>query len=172
MIAVSRKYIDKMMGNDKLPQRATIGFIILSSLGATLAITLSVFLSAIYDCALMMAPFGASCFLAFSLPDSPLAQPRNIVIGHVLSAGAGFISLYLFGDYWFGGAFGVGLAVFLMLITRTSHAPAGANPLVVYAAQPDLMFLLTPVFFGACLIAGFAIIYNNFRPNICYPKYW
>ncbi|MEC0146608.1 HPP family protein, partial [Paenibacillus alginolyticus] len=28
-----------------------------------------------------MAPFGASCVIAFALPQSPLAQPRSLVGG-------------------------------------------------------------------------------------------
>lgn len=34
----------------------------------------------------LMAPFGATMVILFALPDSPLAQPRNIVCGHLLTS--------------------------------------------------------------------------------------
>lgn len=41
---------------------------------------------------LMLAPFGASVVLLFSVYDSPLAQPRNTVLGHVLAAFIGGVT--------------------------------------------------------------------------------
>jgi CBS-domain-containing membrane protein len=38
---------------------------------------------------LLIAPFGASCVLVFAIPQSHLAQPRNVIGGHLISAGAG-----------------------------------------------------------------------------------
>jgi CBS-domain-containing membrane protein len=37
---------------------------------------------------LLIAPFGASCVLVFAIPQSPLAQPRNVIGGHLISAAA------------------------------------------------------------------------------------
>ena len=37
----------------------------------------------------LIAPFGASCVLVFAIPQSPLAQPRNVIGGHLISTAAG-----------------------------------------------------------------------------------
>lgn len=99
-----------------------------------------------------MASFGASCVLAFGVPDSPLAQPRSIIGGHVVSTLVGLLVLGTLGNSWWAGALAVGLALAVMQQTRTLHAPAGANPLVVLAASAPVSFLVTPVLTGAVVI--------------------
>ncbi|POF51739.1 HPP family protein [Vibrio vulnificus] len=45
-----------------------------------------------------------------------------------------------------------GLAVSAMLLTKTTHPPAGANPLLIMMAGQNWDFLLTPVLLGAVII--------------------
>ena len=56
--------------------------------------------------------------------------------------------------------------------TRTLHAPAGANPLLVMSVQPGLVFLLTPVLAGSLVIVAVAWVMNNLRQRGSYPRYW
>jgi len=79
----------------------------------------------------LIAPFGASCVLVFAIPQSPLAQPRNVIGGHMISTAAGLLVFYLLGQTPLAFALGVGLAVTAMLLTGTVHPPAGADPIVV-----------------------------------------
>jgi len=167
-----KPFFEKMSGGAALPPAPQTISILLSGLGAGVAIAVGLLLQGHFELALMIAPFGASCFLVFSLPDSPLAQPRNIVFGHLISTFSGLLVLHLVGDSALGAAIAVSLAVMGMLWTRTSHAPAGADPLVVFALQPGWDFLLTPVLLGAVLVSGIALIFNNLRRDIRYPKYW
>jgi len=60
----------------------------------------------------------------------------------------------------------------VMQQTRTLHAPAGANPLVVLAAGAPLSFLLTPVLAGSVVIVAVAWCLNNARRRGSYPSYW
>lgn len=145
---------------------------LLCGFGAALAILAIAAFSEIFDANLMMAPFGASCFLAFALPESPLAQPRNIVFGHFVASGVGLSVLALLGPEWPAMALAVGLAVAAMQWTGTGHAPAGADPIVVYLLQPGFDFLLTPILAGALLIVAVALLFNNLRPGKTYPIYW
>jgi len=63
---------------------------IIAGVGASIAIgTLSYFDHTFYDIALLMAPFGATTVLVFGVPDSPLAQPKNVILGHLLTAFVG-----------------------------------------------------------------------------------
>jgi len=154
------------------PAAPSLPFTALSLLGAVLAIGATGWLSQLSGAPWLMAPFGASCVLAFGLPDSPLAQPRSIVGGHLVTTLVGFLVLYALGDAWWAGALAVGLALAAMQQTRTVHAPAGANPLVVLALHPGLDFLVTPVLLGSLVIVAVAWGLNNVRQRGSYPRYW
>ena len=166
------RYIGKMAGGNTLPPAPRMSSAILAGIGATFAIAATAGLGEGTGALLLMAPFGASCFLAFAVPESPLAQPRNIVLGHLISTAIGLIVLALLGGGWPSMALAVGLAVIMMQVTRTGHPPAGADPLVVFALQPAWSFLIFPVLTGAVLIAMVALIFNNLRSDVRYPEYW
>ena len=55
--------------------------IFLSGLGGAVAISVAAWLTQTTAQPLLMAPFGASCFLMFVVPDNPVAQPRNVIGG-------------------------------------------------------------------------------------------
>lgn len=156
----------------KAPAAPSLYFSLLSLIGAALAIGATGWLSQVSGALWLMAPFGASCVLAFGMPDSPLAQPRNIIGGHVIATLVGLAVLYTLGDSWWSAALAVGLALAAMQQTRTLHAPAGANPLVVIASHAPLSFVVTPVLAGSLVIVAVAWCLNNARQANSYPKYW
>ena len=156
----------------KAPAAPSLHFSLLSLIGAALAIGATGWLSQVSGALWLMAPFGASCVLAFGMPDSPLAQPRNIIGGHVIATLVGLAVLYTLGDSWWSAALAVGLALAAMQQTRTLHAPAGANPLVVIASHAPLSFVVTPVLAGSLVIVAVAWCLNNARQANSYPKYW
>ena len=78
----------------------------------------------------LIPPFGASMVLVMAAHESPLAHPKNVLFGHILSALAG-VFVYSILDYSFlSVGLAVGLAIFLMMATNTVHPPAGANPII------------------------------------------
>ena len=156
----------------KAPAAPSLHFSLLSLIGAALAIGTTGWLSQVSGALWLMAPFGASCVLAFGMPDSPLAQPRNIIGGHVIATLVGLAVLHTLGDSWWSAALAVGLALAAMQQTRTLHAPAGANPLVVIASHAPLSFVITPVLAGSLVIVAVAWCLNNARQANSYPKYW
>lgn len=160
------------MFKSSAPPAPSWRFTLSSFLGAFIAIGAVGWLSQTSGFLWLMAPFGASCVLAFGLPDSPLAQPRSIVGGHLLSAFVGLLVLHALGVSWWSTALAVGLALVVMQQTRTVHAPAGANPLIVMLMGASFDFLLTPVLAGSLLIVGVAYGVNNLRQQGSYPKYW
>lgn len=100
----------------------------------------------------IMAPFGASAVLVFGVPDSPLAQPKNVILGHLLTAFIGLIFLTNFSVTPITLALATGLGVSAMLLSKTTHPPAGANPLLIMLTGQSWSFLLTPVLLGAIVI--------------------
>jgi len=93
--------------------------------------------------------------------ESPLAHPKNVFFGHVISALSGVIVYAIFGFSYLSVGFGVGLAIFAMMLTKTVHPPAGANPIIAILGAKELGFVLLPVALGAAFIVLFAIFYNK-----------
>ncbi|MEC4089244.1 HPP family protein [Pseudoalteromonas rubra] len=98
---------------------------------------------------LLMAAFGASCVLIFAVPDSPLAKARNVIAGHSLTALIGVVFVFCLPVNPFTLGLATGLAVALMVLTKTVHPPAGANPLFIMLSGQGWTFLLFPVLTGA-----------------------
>ena len=111
---------------------------------------------------LLIAPFGASCVLLFAAPESPFAQPRNLVFGHLLTASVGLAMLWLAGSNLWSVGLAVGLVIALMELSRTVHPPAGANPIVIIlGGKASVLFLITPILCGVAVLLALALIVNN-----------
>jgi CBS-domain-containing membrane protein len=138
-----------------------------SGLGASLAIgVLSYADTEILNAALLMAPFGATTVLVFGVPDSPLAQPKNVIFGHLLTAFIGVVFVQFVGVTPLSLAMATGLAVSMMLLTKTTHPPAGANPLLIMLTGQSWGFLFTPVLIGAVVIVLVGKSMNTLRRQL------
>ena len=109
----------------------------------------------------LIPPFGASLVLVMAVHDSPLAKPRNVFFGHILSASSGVLAFYLFGESSLSIALGLSLAILLMIVTNTIHPPAGANPIIAIMGAETFDFVIMPVAIGALFIVIFAFLYNK-----------
>lgn len=140
-----------------------------AGIGGLLAIGIVAAVSELSGSAWLMAPFGATCVLLFSVPGSPLSQPVNVVGGHVVSTAIGLAILALLPPTWWSMALAVGLAITAMAALRVTHPPAGADPLVVLAAAPGIEFLLFPAIAGSVLLVAIAIVFHKLPPTTTYP---
>ena len=135
---------------------------LLSALGALIFISFLAFLDRSFEGMIwLIPPFGASMVLVMAVHESPLAKPKNILLGHILSALSGVIILYLIGDNFLALGIAVALAVFVMIVTDTIHPPAGANPIIVILTGQGISFVLFPVAVGAFTLVVFAYLYNK-----------
>ena len=135
---------------------------LLSALGALIFISFLAFLDRSFEGMIwLIPPFGASMVLVMAVHESPLAKPKNILLGHILSALSGVIILYLIGDNFLALGIAVALAVFVMILTDTIHPPAGANPIIVILTGQGISFVLFPVAIGAFMLVVFAYLYNK-----------
>ena len=104
---------------------------IISAFGAFLCISMLAYLNSFDEGSLwLIPPFGASMVLVMAVHESPLAHPKNILFGHILSALSGVIVFSILGVSFLSLGLAVGLAIFLMMTTKTVHPPAGANPII------------------------------------------
>ena len=140
--------------------------------GSFLAIAITAYLSARTNSPLLMAPFGATSVLIFGVPESPLAQPRNVIGGNIVAALVSLTILHLFGSSPWAMGMAVASAIAMMQFTRTVHPPSGAVALVVMMTNAHWQFLLTPTLEGSIILVLCAVVFNNLAEERTYPKHW
>lgn len=127
---------------------------------------------------LMISSFGASAVLLFGAPRSPLAQPRNLVGGHLLAAVVGVVAFKLLGDQvWLVEAGAVAAAIALMHLSRTLHPPGGATALLPVIGGDQIqdlgfLFVVVPVGLGVMVLLLAAVLFNNIPRTRRYPEVW
>ena len=154
----------------KIINKETLINAFLASIGGFICIGFLSYLNMSMDGSIwLIPPFGASMVLVMAVHESPLAQPKNLILGHILSALSGVLIYTLLGQTFYALGAGVALAIFVMMITKTIHPPAGANPIIVILGGKGVSFVLLPVAVGALIIIIFAMIYNKILGRN-YPK--
>jgi CBS-domain-containing membrane protein len=171
-----------MKGGAKSPPGVGGAELLWSWFGAVIGIGLCAYLSAAYfeprDLSLLIGSFGASAVLAYGAIKSPLAQPRNLVGGHVISGLVGVACYQLFGGTpWIASAMAVSLAIVSMLATKTLHPPGGATALIaviggVKVHNLGFLYAFLPAGAGAIILMIVALLVNNLSKNRRYPEYW
>jgi CBS domain-containing membrane protein len=127
------------------------------------------------DNVFLIGSFGASAVLVFGATNSPLAQPRNLIFGHLICAIVGVtVNKLLPGQIWLDSALAVSLSIVLMQITKTMHPPGGATALIANIGSEKIkalgyMYVLSPVFSGACILLIIALMVNNISSHRNYP---
>jgi CBS-domain-containing membrane protein len=143
-----------------------------SFLSGTLGILAIYWVTDLVGHPLLIGSFGASVVLLFGANESPLAQPRNLVGGHVLSAVVAVVVVALLGSTPFSTALSVGLALLVMNLTHTTHPPGGATALIGVQASVGPGFILVPVLAGALILLVTAAFTNNVVYHRKYPRHW
>jgi CBS-domain-containing membrane protein len=129
------------------------------------------------DVVFLIGSFGASCVLIYGVIQSPLAQPRNLIGGHVISAIVGVTVAQLAPDImWLTAALSVSISVILMQLTKTLHPPGGATALIAVTGSAQIKalgywYVLSPVLSGILILLFVALIVNNMTPNRYYPTH-
>lgn len=142
----------------------------LAGLGGALAILCLLLITKVSGYMLIMAPFGASCVILFTLPESPLAQPRNVIGGHIVTAFVGLVAAHYLPHSIVIIAIAVGLGISFMILTKTVHPPAGANPLLILLSlKPIAWSLIFPVAIGSVLLVIIAMIFHKLVTHSEYP---
>lgn len=127
------------------------------------------------DNVFLIGSFGATAVLVFGATNSPLAQPRNLIFGHLFSAVIGVtVQLVLPDVLWLSAALSVSLAIVVMQITKTMHPPGGATALIATIGSEKIkalgyLYVLTPVMSGVVILLIVALLINNLLRNRHYP---
>jgi CBS-domain-containing membrane protein len=176
-------YLSKMRGSAAgSPPRVNTYEVLWSWIGgfagiATVAWVHRYFFAGI-DVTLLFGPLGASAVLAYGAIRSPLAQPRNLVGGHIVSAIAGVACYKLFHTIpGLAEASAVATAIAAMHLTRTLHPPGGATALIAVVGSNDIhqsgwLYVLIPGTLGPLILLTVALLVNNIPATRRYPETW
>jgi len=175
-------YFKKMRGTTQSPPRVALSEVLWSWTGAVIGIALVGLLHArLVDQAgqaLLIGSFGATAVLVYGAIRSPLAQPRNVLGGHVLSALIGVCAQETLGATpWLAAAVAVATAIAVMHLTKTLHPPGGATALIAVIGGDSVhslgyMYALVPAGLGAVILLLVALAVNNIPKGRRYPEFW
>lgn len=152
---------------------------ILTFLGAFVGIGIVGFINSKYfvlnDNLFLIGSFGASSVLIYGVINSPLAQPRNLIGGHLVCALIGVtVHKLIPNEVWLASALAVALSIVAMQITKTLHPPGGATALIANIGSEKIkalgyMYVLSPVLTGVMILFVVALIFNNISKSRRYP---
>jgi CBS-domain-containing membrane protein len=177
-----KEYFKKMKGSTKSPPAVSLAEIGWSWIGAFLGIaavaSLNYKILENTDLVLIIGSFGASAVLIYGAIKSPLAQPRNLIGGHVFSALIGVACYQLLGSHmWLAASVAVATAIAIMHATKTLHPPGGATALIAVIGSDKIhnlgyLYVLIPVGLGAVIMLLVALLVNNISKTRRYPEFW
>ena len=175
-------YFNKMKGTTKSPPVVRLSEIIWSWIGAFLGIAavalINGYLLEKQDLLMIIGSFGASAVLIYGAIKSPLAQPRNLLGGHVLSALIGVTAYKMFYPHlWLAASVAVATAIAVMHATKTLHPPGGATALIAVIGSQKIhslgyLYAIIPAGLGAAVMLFVALLVNNIPKNRRYPEFW
>jgi CBS-domain-containing membrane protein len=150
-----------------------------SFIGAFFGIGIIAFIQSMYfpvlENVFLIGSFGASCVLVYGAIQSPLAQPRNLIGGHFISALIGVTVYKIMPDIiWLSAPLAVSFSIVAMQITKTLHPPGGATSLIAIIGTEKIkslgyLYVLFPVLSGTIILFLIALICNNMTQSRCYP---
>lgn len=177
-----KAYFAKMKGTTKSPPRVSAEEIIWSWIGGFIGIGVVAYLNYSRfehtDLVMIVGSLGASAVLLYGAIKSPLAQPRNLLGGHIISAITGVTCYLLFNNYmWLASALAVATSIALMHATKTLHPPGGATALIAVIGGEKIhalgyLYAIIPVGVGATIMLAIALLINNIPKNRRYPEFW
>ncbi len=151
-------------------------------LGGAVTIGLLAVAAHITQSPMVFPSLGPTAFLLFYKPLDAPASPRNTVLGHLLGASAGWVSLLVFGlanvqgsglglvgwDRLGAAALSIGLTIGLMELWDVPHPPAGATTMIVSLGLMSQLWELGVLMLSviALVVLGWAI---NRLVGVPYP---
>ena len=129
---------------------------------ATLTILAVLLFLDVLDEAAIIAALGSSAFVVFTMPTRYSSDPRRLIGGYIVGLLSGYVSYalstsnelaQLIGDQQLllivFAALAVGIAMFIMTVTNTEHAPAAGVALGLVLNEWDyvtIIFILGAIF--------------------------
>ncbi len=140
------------------------------ALGAACAMGLALYAAGELASPFLLASIGGTAVFLFGLTRAPAAQPRALFGGHLGGALVGIACYQAFGESLAVYALAIALALVFMLLTRTVHPPAGANPVIMVNMHASWSALWHPVLLSISVLVAVAVFWSRLYPQLVrYP---
>ncbi|MGH2461282.1 MAG: HPP family protein [Chloroflexota bacterium] len=162
---------------------STVVLAIFSLINGFISIALMAAVALITRAPFVFPSLGPTAFLLFYTPTAPPSSPRNTIVGHLIGALAGWLSLVIFGltaappslvsvTWPRVGAAALSLAAtsFFMVLLRVPHPPAGATTLIVSLGLLRQPWELGVLLIAVVLLTGQAFVINRLA-GLDYPAW-
>ena len=144
---------------------------VFQSLLATIAVFIIFWALGVRE-AVIIASLGATSFVIFALPHSLMAKPRNVIGGHIVGLVCGVVGAILAdfvpdmtglspgqfaiacnnAGHAAAYAVSVGLAIFIMVVIDTEHAPAAGTALGIAINGFSINIAATVMLFAVLMV--------------------
>ena len=143
------------------------------ALGATVGLSLAFWIVYPDVSPIFMASIGGTAVFLFALTESPAAQPRAVFGGHLGGALIGIACAQTLGTSLWVHVLACVLTMVFMLLTRATHPPAGATPLIMVHANADFLALSEAVGLSLLILFLVAVVWSRLIPGMRhYPHKW
>ncbi|CAG0956670.1 hypothetical protein MTYP_00498 [Methylophilaceae bacterium] len=124
----------------------------------------------------VLASMGASAFLLFVVPHSPMAQPWPMVGGHLLASVVGIFCAQTIPEPSIATASAVAISIFSMYWLHCLHPPSAATAMIAVLGGPEVhemgwRFCYEVVAINAGVILLLAFVLNNLVAGRRYPLF-
>ena len=139
---------------DKKFRKNTLKYIFQCVLATLTIFAVLVFLDVLKETAIITA-LGASAFIVFTMPTQYSSDPRRLIGGYIVGLIVGFVfylisqsqikNLFSFSEtatLVIFGAIAIGVAIFIMAVTNTEHAPAAGVTLGLVINRWDYLTII------------------------------
>jgi len=122
----------------------------------------------------ILASMGATAFLLFVIPHSPMSQPWPVVGGHFFSAAVGIACAHSIRDPALASATAVALSILVMHTLQCLHPPSAATAMIAVLGGPEIQamgwqFCYEVVFINASIMVLLSMVINNLIKSRRYP---
>lgn len=147
-----REVLHRLGFDNRLNRYSLRRYILQCALASVAVLILLLVLDAVTQ-TVLIAALGASTFIAFAVPRSLQSDPRYMIGGYVVGIFSGVLMSTIFTSLQMAdpvaahtvmvvfGALATGLAMFIMVATKTEHPPAAALALGLVLNEWDLLTL-------------------------------
>jgi CBS-domain-containing membrane protein len=155
----------------KAPARPKLRALAVTTAGSIVGLVVLVTVGRLLDETVLIPSLAATMALVVGGSALPLAQPRNVIGGQLVSALVALIVLAIAGSSAWGAAVAGGLALGAMLLLRMSHSPAAATAVIVVLERPEIVRFLALLLLAMMILVAVGVI--TARANrATYPLYW
>ncbi|MFE4372992.1 HPP family protein [Streptomyces sp. NPDC056835] len=155
------------VGEPRPPRRTVVS----ASVTTSVALTVLVAVGTLTHQTVLIPPLAATTAIVTATPGSPLAQPRHVLGGHLLSCLVCFTVLALGWHGPWAAALACGAACGLGLLFKVAHPPAMATVVMIMLTEPRATHFTALLATGATLLVLVQLVSSRLQREV-YPTTW